>query len=317
MKTSVVTFLSLAGLAVCSPFAGQDVCAAEAPPRLLGISHLALKVADLEKSCAFYRDFLGFAEQYRLNDTNGAPQMVAFKVSDEQWLELFAGLQPGENFLYQIAFRVGNAEAMRTYLAGRGVKVPAAVRKGRIQNLNFSIKDPHGLTIEFVQYEPDGWTVRDQGKFLPETRISRRITHAGISVQDVPAAQKFYCDTLGMKEGWRGSRDGQVLSFLHVTIPESGDYLEYMLTPEKLPTRDLAAHFCLQVPDMPKAKALLDQRPYRKDYPRPVEIIIGKNNRRILNLYDPDGVRVELMEPNTLDGKPVPSSAAPLPTPKT
>jgi len=32
-----------------------------------------------------------------------------------------------------------------------------------------------------------------------------------------------------------------------------------------------------------------------------------------VNLYDPDGTRVEIMEPNTVTGKPVPSSAAPPP----
>jgi lactoylglutathione lyase len=32
-----------------------------------------------------------------------------------------------------------------------------------------------------------------------------------------------------------------------------------------------------------------------------------------VNLFDPDGTRVELMEPNTIDGKPAPSSTAPPP----
>jgi hypothetical protein len=32
-----------------------------------------------------------------------------------------------------------------------------------------------------------------------------------------------------------------------------------------------------------------------------------------VNLYDPDGTRVELMEPFTADGKPVTPSAAPPP----
>ena len=34
-----------------------------------------------------------------------------------------------------------------------------------------------------------------------------------------------------------------------------------------------------------------------------------------MNLYDPDGTRVELMEPQTVDGQPVPSSTAPPPRP--
>ncbi|MCX6910851.1 MAG: VOC family protein [Verrucomicrobia bacterium] len=39
--------------------------AAEKPPRILGISHVAVKASDVEKSVAFYRDFLGFAERSR------------------------------------------------------------------------------------------------------------------------------------------------------------------------------------------------------------------------------------------------------------
>jgi hypothetical protein len=42
---------------------------------------------------------------------------------------------------------------------------------------------------------------------------------------------------------------------------------------------------------------------------------IGVNGKRQANLFDPDGTRVELMEPVTEDGKPVPSSAAPPPPP--
>jgi lactoylglutathione lyase len=42
---------------------------------------------------------------------------------------------------------------------------------------------------------------------------------------------------------------------------------------------------------------------------------VGKNGKRQVNLYDPDGTRVELMEANTVDGKPVAPSTAPPPPP--
>jgi len=50
-------------------------------------------------------------------------------------------------------------------------------------------------------------------------------------------------------------------------------------------------------------------------YDRPVEIQVGVNRKRQINLYDPDGTRIELMEPNTVDGQPAPSSTAPAPHP--
>ena len=44
-----------------------------------------------------------------------------------------------------------------------------------------------------------------------------------------------------------------------------------------------------------------------------MEIATGVNHKRQLNLWDPDGTRVELMEPRTVDGFPAPSSTAPPP----
>jgi hypothetical protein len=64
---------------------------------------------------------------------------------------------------------------------------------------------------------------------------------------------------------------------------------------------------------MDKALADLKQRPAIQTYTRPLEIRTGINRKRQLNLFDPDGTRTELMEPNTVDGKPAPSSQAPPP----
>jgi lactoylglutathione lyase len=42
---------------------------------------------------------------------------------------------------------------------------------------------------------------------------------------------------------------------------------------------------------------------------------VGVNRKRQANLFDPDGTRIELMEPTTIDGKPAPPSTAPPPHP--
>jgi lactoylglutathione lyase len=73
-------------------------------------------------------------------------------------------------------------------------------------------------------------------------------------------------------------------------------------------------HLSLLVPDVKKSIADLEGRPSYKTYGKPIEMHVGKNGKRQANLYDPDGTRVELMEANTVDGKPVPSSSAPPPT---
>jgi lactoylglutathione lyase len=48
---------------------------------------------------------------------------------------------------------------------------------------------------------------------------------------------------------------------------------------------------------------------------REIAIQTGVNRKRQINLYDPDGTRIELMEPNTVDGNPAPNPTAPVPHP--
>jgi catechol 2,3-dioxygenase-like lactoylglutathione lyase family enzyme len=280
-------------------------------PRITGLAHVALWVHDLEKSRVFYRDVLGYREVFSLND------LTFVKINDRQYIELFPERAAGTDRLHHISIEVEDAEAMRVYLASRGVAVPDKVGKGRIGNSNFNIKDPEGHTIEIVQYEPDGWTVRDKGKALDGPRISARMMHAGIIVGALEPEMKFYRDVLGFQELWRGSRDAKRLDWVNMKAPDSDDYIEFMLYDEKpAPTaRGVQHHICLEVADIDKAFADLKQRPALKEYTRPLEIRTGINRKRQLNLFDPDGTRVELMESRTVDGKPAPSSQAPPPHP--
>ncbi len=273
------------------------------------ISHVAVQATNVEESVAFYRDFLGFAEASRLTYPDGSLMLVNMRVSADQWIEVFdaAKLKPGRDRIYQLAFRVADAEAMRARLAAQGYKVPERCPTGKLKNLNFTAQDPNGYTVEFVQYMTEGWPLSDAAGALPDACVSELITHAGLVATNVAAANGFYGDILGMKEKWRGSANGKVVSWIHMRVPPMGSYVEYMLDPK------VAPHFCLEVADMAKAVSKLESSPYRPKYVKPVEPIVGKNRRRILNLMDPNGIRVELMEPNTVDGQPVPPTDLPLP----
>ena len=293
------------------------LAAAQEPkrPRILGLAHVALRVGDIAKARAFYKDFLGYGEPFQLNQPDGSLSLTFIKVNDEQYIELFPGLDPSADRLHHISFYTDDAEAMRRYLASRGVAVPDRVPKGRIGNSNFNVKDPDGHTVEIVQYEADGWSMRDKGKFLGESRISTRMLHAGILVGDVAAAMKFYGDVLGFREIWRGSSTGETLSWINLRVPDGGDYIEFMLYKD-LPAGDRRGtqhHICLEVPEMEAARLRLEPRAKATGYERPLESRVGRNRRRQLNLFDPDGTRIELMEPGTVDGVPTPSSTAPPP----
>jgi catechol 2,3-dioxygenase-like lactoylglutathione lyase family enzyme len=150
---------------------------------------------------------------------------------------------------------------------------------------------------------------------MPETRISTHIPHVGVLAQELERSQKFYGDILGFRETWRGSTSGTVLSWVHMRVPDGEDTIELMLyaTPQNAEQMGTKNHVCLVTPDIQKAVAALEARPARKAYRQPIEIRVGKNGKRQANLYDPDGTRIELMEPDTVDGKPAPSSTAPPP----
>jgi catechol 2,3-dioxygenase-like lactoylglutathione lyase family enzyme len=284
-------------------------------PRILGMAHISVYAKDYEKSRLFYRDFLGFEEPFSLKNQDGTPSMTFFKVNDRQYIELSPEKTPDTDRLNHISIQTDDAEAMRVYLASKGIKVPEKTPKGRIGNSNFTVKDPEGHGVEIVQYEPGGWTVRENGKFMSDARISKRMMHVGIIVTDLDAEMKFYKDILGFRETWRGSKSGTILSWVNIAVPDGDDYIEFMLYKDSPPPteRGSAHHLCLEVPDAAAAVAALNAKPYRKQYTRPLEIRIGVNRKRQVNIFDPDGTRTEVMEPVTIDGKRAASSTAPPP----
>src|SRR6266481_9516024 len=196
-------------------------------PKILGVAHMALYVSDLGKSRAFYKDFLGFDEPYLLKRPDGAERIVFIKINEDQYLELFTDPPRNDGQLNHISFYTDNAKGMRDYLASRGVKVPEKVGKGQIRNSNFNINDPDGHTVEIVQYEPDGWTRREKGKYVPDTRISTRMMHIGALIGPIDPAMKFYHDILGFNEFWRGSGSPRVLSWINMRVPDGEDYFEF------------------------------------------------------------------------------------------
>jgi catechol 2,3-dioxygenase-like lactoylglutathione lyase family enzyme len=307
------TLASIATAILC--LAASTALAADAPrPHITSVAHIAIYVHDIAQARAFYHDFLGYDEPYHLDNPDGSLSLTFFKINERQYIEVFPEKAADTDRLYHISLETDDAEAMRRYLAAQGVKVPDQVSVGRIKNQNFNITDPDGHTVEIVQYMPDSWTVREKGKYMPD-RVSTRMMHLGILVGNLDAATKFYGGILGLSEIWRGSSNGKVLSWTNMRVPEGDTYLEFMLY-DQLPAptaRGTAHHVCLEVPDIDKAKAWLEARPAAKQYTRPLEIRTGINRKRQLNLYDPDGTRIELMEPRTVDGTPTPSSTAPPP----
>ena len=317
MIRSLLSLLIVGFLGTTSALRGEPApSSAPRRPRILGISHAAFYVSDLARARAFYKSYLGFGEPFSIPwKENG--ELVWIKINDRQTVELFHSpdVPLGSERLFHVAIEVDDAEAMRVYLRSRGVEVPAHTGIGKIGNKNYFVKDPHGNIVEITEYLPGGWTRREQGKHLPETRIATRMSHVGVLIGQLDQALEFYTGILGFKETWRGSAGGKALNWVNLQVPEGDDYLELMLY-ETVPSTErllTMQHICLEVPDVAKAAETLRTRSAPAGLKPVTAVKTGVNGKRQINAYDPDGTRVEIMEPGTWDGKSVPSSLAPPP----
>jgi lactoylglutathione lyase len=276
------------------------VSAQQRPP-ILGVAHIALKTNDLAAAREFYGKYLGYSEAFSISKPDGSLEVTYFKVNDRQYIEVFPGLaSETEDRLSHIAFETTNAEQLRAYLASRGVAVPAALRRLPDGNLSFTIKDPEGHTVEFVQYVADGPLGRTFGKFEPATRISLHIGHVGFTVADRAAADRLYRDILGFHEIWHGGMtDDGPTDWVAMRVPDGTDHLEYMLNVHNPSPRTLGVmnHLCLVVPSVDASYKTLLARSMKIGEPPK----IGRDGKWQLNLYDPNLTRTELMEPKPVE----------------
>ena len=286
-----------------------------ARPHVSCLAHVALYTHDIEASRAYYRDVLGYPELPPSAPAGGSAALASFKINDRQSIDLMPEREVGGDRLAHIAFETNDLEAMRVYLASRGVPVPDRIIENRAGLAGFTVPDPDGHLLEFVHDGSARIVAKVKGPKVPVESISSVMRHAGILVGSLEAATRFYRDVLGFREIWRGSRDGKTLDWVNMKLPDSDDYIEFMLYAD-LPEpgrRGSQHHICLVVPDVDAAAATVRTRAARARYTRAIEPRTGINRKRQLNLFDPDGTRSELMEPGTVDGKPVPSSEAPPP----
>src|SRR5579872_1444633 len=257
----LVKFIAAAAIASC-------LFAQDAPPRpkVLGVAHMAVYVKDLDKTRTFYEKFMGFGEPFTLpNKDKTGTRIVFVKINDHQYIEIFNEKDRGEGQLNHISFYTEDADKMYAYLKSKGVEVMSdkgSVGKGQTGNKNFNVKDPDGHIVEIVGYQPDSWTAREAGKFMPDTRISTEIMHVGVLIGDLDKANKFYHDILGFNEFWRGSGSPRMLSWVNMRVPDGDDYLEFMLYNSIPPPdgRGTKNHMSLMVPDAGKALAELKMR---------------------------------------------------------
>ena len=288
---------SLVGLILlCAPAFAEDL-------PLLGLARVGVRVSDLEKARAFYGGVLGLEEAFHVTKDGGI-SAAYFKVNDHQFIEISPRLDSGQVVpMTHIAMYTDDIERLHKMIAARGVAPTEIEKSTRDGNLSFSIRSLPGQSLEylgFLQYQPDSLSVRLAGKFLGKRRLSTHLEHAGIVTTGVDAAYKFYVNTLGFTETWhRANTETHQIMLFHLRMPgASKDYVELSnLSGNPALTRaraGMAAHCSLEVPDIQAAYREAMARTGMRDLKPPR---FGLDERWQFNLFDPDGTRVELMQP--------------------
>jgi len=286
------TFLTAMVLAACA--------SAQQRPPITGIADVALKTDNLDAARQFYVHDLGLAEPFHLDHSDGTRELTFFKINDRQYIEMSQTLKSdAEDRLLHIAFETTDVKKLREYLVSRGVKTREAAKRAD-GNLSVAVQDPEGHRIVFVQYLADSLQARNNGKFLPDTRISEHMIHCGFIVKSQAAEDKFFKDILGFEEMWHGGPTDTQTNWVDMRVPDGNDWLEYMLNVNHptAKTRGVMNHLALGVPDMQAAyKRLVDRHANLQDQ-KPK---IGRDGKWQLNLYDPNLTRAELMEPKPVE----------------
>ncbi len=265
-------------------------------PKITGISHLAVYTSDPAAADHYYREVIGAAKQPDPEN----PQGVRYAFNDQQFIEVLP-LPPGQgiNRLGHTAFNTGDAEGMRKYLAAKAWKTPAKVEKGSDGSRWFTVLDPEGNKVEFVEPPPNPKAI-DAPKV-----IGRHIIHAGILVHSRAVEDTFYRDLLGFRPYWFGGMVEGKLDWVSQQTPDSHDWLEYMLTsgssgsgiPASISQHQLGVldHLSIGVVSVDAAFKTLQDGNRLTGVVADKHTQIGKDGKGQFNLYDPDGIRLELM----------------------
>jgi catechol 2,3-dioxygenase-like lactoylglutathione lyase family enzyme len=313
----ILAFACLSCVAQSRPGSpAKSSAGAESRPSILGISNLGVYTSDAAKAEQFYVHQLGFRKAADLYNANGA----LYYVNQEQFIEVLPlPHDAGVNRLDHVGYIAANVSQLRAYLGIKGVAVPDAVQHASDGSSWFEVKDPEGNTVQFVQPPAKLLAVKDTASIYANPGadpIGHRIIHVGFSVHSQEKEDTFYREILGFNPYWHGGMHPDRTDWVSQQVPNGHDWLEYMLSVGSEPApsgREIAEagasgssalvsqgelgvldHFSLGVVNMEKSVTKLssedrlggaDARPQ-----------MGKDGKWQFNLFDPDKVRVELME---------------------
>ena len=124
------------------------------------LSHIAVRVTDMDKSLDFYCRILGLPEQFRLTREDGGLWLVYLKVAERQFIELFPGakgsyVRPDTPAMVHICLEVDDIQAAYREFTSRGLVPHKEPILGGDSSWQFWTSDPDGNPVEFHQFTPE------------------------------------------------------------------------------------------------------------------------------------------------------------------
>ncbi len=296
---------TLRGTSSCVSFAaGAMLCAGSAllvaatpsRPPITSISHIATYAADMQATERYYVESIGAVRAPDPEDPRG----VRYMLSATQFVEVLPlPANAGINRLDHTAWNTTDAEGLRAYLAAKGWKTPSHITKLADGSRTFRVHDPENNLVEFVQPPAHPHPVQ-----APRA-IGHHIIHVGFMVHSRATEDTFYRALLGFRPYWFGGMHDDKIDWVSQQVPDGHDWLEYMLTsgpsgsgiPANMTQRALGVldHLSIGVVSVPAAyKMLVAQNRLTGHTDKHTQI--GRDGKEQFNLYDPDDIRLELME---------------------
>jgi catechol 2,3-dioxygenase-like lactoylglutathione lyase family enzyme len=255
-------------------------------PRITGIDHVSFYTTDSDGVKKLYAGTLGLAS----SDPIESGQTVRYLVG-KQWVGYSAAPDAkATDRMDHAAFTTENVARLRAYLIANGAKA-AAVEGHPDHSLSFTVLDPEGHRIEFVE--------RAKADAPPplDSAVSRHMIHTGFLVHNREAEDHFYRELLGFRPYWHGGMQPDKTDWVALQVPDGTDWLEYMLNQPEHPdlrTMGVLNHISLGVADMKQAQAKLEAHGWKPHGGEKAQM--GRDGKWQLNVFDPDLSRIELME---------------------
>ena len=264
----------------------------------LRVMVVGLAARNYQESMDFYTKVMGFKAGFSFSP-DGKRMNTYFQLSRESFIEMSEAAANAAPGFTHIHMQTRDRDAVVARLQKSGVMVSNIRIAMPTMEKSATITDPSGIRFEPTELIAGSMTKKAVDAWN-ESGFSPRVLVAGIAVKDYPASQNFYGKLMGFPVAFSfASADGQRITTYYQVSKES--FLEMQSATEAMPAG--ITHVHIQVPDVAAAVARLRQfglpAPARgATTPKTATDpgVTQPSNVKSANVYDPQGLRLELNE---------------------